>query len=86
VDTCFNYCSDKGFFSTDEKKWITKIHKLKEAYPDQVTITQEPNTNDGCLVCSLPASWFKIKPPVVMNLSEEERLARAERLHKNLNK
>lgn len=85
MDTCFNYCDQsKAFFSTDEKKWITKIYKLKETYPDQVIITQKPEDNDGCLVCSIPTGWFKLKPPTVMNLSEEERLARAERLRKNL--
>ena len=49
MDTCYNCCEPgKGWFSTDERKWITKIRKLKEAYPDEVEIIKEPNTNDGC--------------------------------------
>jgi len=83
MDTCFNCCEPgKGWFSTDERKWITRIRKLKEAHPDEVIIHNKPETNDGCLVCTFPSDWLKITPPKKMNLTEEQRLQRAAALAK----
>ena len=80
-ETCFNYCDkQQAFFSSDEEKWIRQIHKLKEAYPDQVTILAEPETNDGCIYCKLPASTLKIKFPKAY--SEEQRKKMAANLAK----
>jgi hypothetical protein len=81
METCFEYCeSGKGWFSSDEKKWIKKIHELKEQYPDLVEIRNEPETNNGCICCTLPAEWMKIRPPRKLNMTEEERAAIGERL------
>lgn len=83
MDTCYNCCEPgKGWFSTDERKWITRIRKLKMLYPELVTIKNEPETNDGCLVCTLPSEWLKLSPPKKMNLTDEQRAARAEALAK----
>lgn len=82
METCFNYCEPhNGFFSSDERKWITKIHKLKEKHPDKIKIIAEPETNDGCIYCKLPPEWFKlIPPPKGRVLTEEEKQAGRERL------
>ena len=75
-ETCFNYCDQKqAFFSSDEAKWIRQIHKLKEAYPDQVTILAEPETNDGCIYCKLPVSTLKIKFPRAYSEEQREMMA-----------
>lgn len=72
METVFNYVDkDKGFFSSDERKWVTKIHKLHEKYPDEVLILAEPEDNGGCIYCQLPSSWLNIRPKRV--LSEEEK-------------
>jgi hypothetical protein len=64
METCFNYTEkNRGFFSSDERRWITKIHKLKEQYPERVRIIREPEDNDGCIYCELPTEWLKIRPP-----------------------
>lgn len=79
METCFNYCDkNMAFFSSDEGKWIRKIRKLKKQYPDKITILAEPETNDGCIYCKLPASALKIQLP--RTLTEEEKLEIADRL------
>ena len=81
METCFNYCDkDHGFFSSDEQKWINKIRKLKEQYPEEIRIIAEPETNDGCIYCELPTSWLKIQPKRKIELTEEEKDALRERL------
>lgn len=82
METCFNYCDpNTAFFSSDERKWINKIRKLKEQHPDDIVILAEPETNDGCIYCKLPTSWLKIAPKREgRQLSEEERQIAAERL------
>jgi len=87
LETCFNYCYERykndnvGWFSSDEQKWINRIRKLQEQYPDQVIIKAEPETNDGCIYCKLPQDWLKIIPPRKCNLTEEQRKAISERLN-----
>lgn len=72
METCFNYTDPQtAFFSSDERKWINKIHRIALERPDEVRIIREPETNDGCIYVSLPASWLKIAPKRI--LSEEER-------------
>lgn len=73
METCFNYCEPKtAFFSSDERKWITHIRKLAKKNPE-VMIIKQPEENDGCIYCKLPAEWLKVSPPRKLNLSEEQR-------------
>ena len=66
METCFNYCNSKAaFFSSDERKWINKIHRLAEQRPQDVVIIREPDDNDGCIYAQVPSSWLKINPPRV---------------------
>lgn len=79
METCFNYCDRaRGFFSSDERKWINKIHTLKEKYPDKIRIIAEPENNDGCIYVELPTDWLKIQPKRVY--TEEQRMQMTERL------
>jgi len=74
VETCFNYCNrDHGYFSSDERKFINKVRRLKEQYPEQVRIIAEPEDNDGCIYCELPVEWFSVRVPRKMNLTDEQR-------------
>lgn len=80
METCFNYCSkEHGYFSSDERKFINKVRRLKEKYPDQVRILAEPEDNDGCIYCELPVEWFSVRPPVKRDLSDEQKAEIAER-------
>ena len=86
TETCVTYCDKSpAFFSSDEKKWINKIRKLKEQFPDQVTIDREPETNDGCICAKFPASWIKVMPKKKRELTEDQREEMRERLFNNIN-
>ena len=79
METCFNYVDkDTAFFSSDERRWINKIHKLKKLRPQEVEILAEPENNDGCIYCKLPVRYFKLQPR--REYTEEERAAMSERL------
>lgn len=86
METCFNYCYPRGdndnigWFSSDEPRWINRIYKLKEQYPDQVIIKAEPENNDGCIYCKLPQNWLRIQPPAKREYTDEERRAIGEML------
>ena len=82
METCFNYCSrEAGFFSSDERAWINKIHKLKEKYPDLVTILAEPENNDGCIYVKMPVKFLRIQGPANRaELTDEEKAEIRERL------
>lgn len=83
IETCFNYCDpDKGFFSSDERKWITRIRKLKEQYPDDIKVIAEPETNDGCIYVKLPPTWLKVIPPKKRDLTEDQKNELRERMKK----
>ena len=36
--------------------------------------------DDGSIVARIPHSWFKITPPRKINISEEEKIKRSERM------
>ena len=81
METCFNYTDrDRAYFSSDERKWITRIRKLKEQRPDQVRIIREPEENDGCIYCELPVEWLKVSPKREVIITEEKREKLAERM------
>jgi len=81
METSFDYTEkDRGWFSSDEKKWINKIRKLKEQYPDKVNIIKQPEENDGCIYCTLPPEWFRVQPPKKMNFTDEQKKQMCERL------
>lgn len=81
METCFNYCDlAAGFFSSDERKWINKVRKLKEEHPNEVEIIKQPEDNDGCIYAKLPTAWFKLRPPVKRDFTEEQLQEMRERM------
>lgn len=86
METSCTYTGSVMFVSTDERKMITRLMKLKEAHPDAVEILALPPNNDGCLYCKVPASWLRIAPPKKRDLSDEERAELAERFRANMSK
>lgn len=85
METQAGYLTDDHvlWFSSDERKWITRILKLAEERPQEVTIKKRPEENDGCIYVTLPASWLRIGPPVKLELTDEQRQARAENARRN---
>jgi len=62
-----------------QRKWINKVKKYAEDYPDDVVI--EAENDDGSIFAKIPVSWFKMSPPKKgREFTEEEKAAAAERL------
>lgn len=79
IETCFNYCArEAGYFSSNEQHWITKILKLKEQYPDLVTILKMPEDNDGTIYAKMPVTFLKLRGPA--KISDAVKQANMEKL------
>ena len=63
--------------STDERKYINKILKYKENYPDDVVIVYQ--NKDGSITANLPQKWFKFPSPP-KSMSEENKQKVAQRM------
>ena len=61
-------------------RYISKIKKLAEKYPDEVQIVHE---NKGAIVAHIPVSYVKINRPPKREYSEEEKSAIRERLFRS---
>lgn len=59
-------------------KYISKIQKYAESFPDEVEIVAQ--NKDGSIVAHIPVKWIKISPP--RQISEEQKEAARERLSK----
>ena len=79
-ETTTDHCMGEEFFLiyTSEPKYVGKLRKLIEEHPDQVTKT----VDDGyTLAAKIPSAWFRFpKPKSRRNMTEEQRLAAANRL------
>lgn len=81
METCINYCNDKkAFVSSDERRWINRVRKLNEEYPEEVRIIRQPEQNDGCIYATVPIKWVRINPPKKMHLTDEQRVQLRERI------
>ena len=66
-----------GTMYSAQRKWINKIRKYAEQYPDEVQII---HTNpDGSIVAHALEGYFKFSRPRQVNFTEEQRLAAVER-------
>ena len=80
METCCEYTDKTLFVSSDHQKWINRIRKLSEQYPDDVTIKNRPEDNDGCICATMPSEWLRISPPRKVEMTEEQRQAASERM------
>jgi hypothetical protein len=67
---------DSATISTFRQKDKNKLLKLKEKYPDQVTLKDE--TTLGNITGSFPKSWVRISAP--QKISEERKQNARERM------
>lgn len=74
------------YVSSSETAMINRLRQIAEEHPDEVKILAKPEDNYGCIYLRMPFSYLKINPPRQLNLSEEDRLARAERIREWQNK
>lgn len=84
IETSIEYITiDKhATFCSGERKWVNKINKLHEQYPDEVQIIQSPESNGGIILAHIPKSWLKVSPPKKVNMTEERKQQLSERLKK----
>lgn len=77
IETAINYTDDKpvAFFSSNERKWITKILRYRDQHPDEVRVRYMPENNGGYILADVPKSWLKVSPPRKYDLSDEQREA-----------
>ena len=85
-ETYIGYCvgDNKCSIFSSEKKWVNKVLKLKEKYPNDITI--EFLNADGSVLAYAPIKWMKFSPP--RKMSEEQKKAAGERMrnmHQNRN-
>lgn len=83
-ETTTNYIVGEQTFTfySSESKWVNKIKKYAEQYPDEVKIIRLHRDDDGAwsVIAELPKKWFNIKPPIKRNLTDEQKEALALRL------
>lgn len=73
-ETCITYIKgdDHVGVYTSVRKFINKLRKLQQEYPDQVRITHE--NPDGSLCVDLLYNWMPFpKPPTKRNYAEEQK-------------
>lgn len=66
-----------------DPKYIRKVKKLAEKYPDKVKI--KAINEDGSIFAHIPKSALKLSI-ITRNLTDEQRQAMGERLRSSLNK
>ena len=72
--------ADRATATFTQGRYITKIKKLAEKYPDECEVVAE--NKDGSIVAHFPVKWIKINRAQV-ELTDEQREERAERARKN---
>lgn len=68
------YADDKRATGTfTQGRYVSKIKKLAEKYPDECQIVAE--NSDFSIVAHFPTKWVKISPPKQISDETKERLA-----------
>lgn len=84
IETTINYCDpDWAFVSSDERRWHNAITKLAKDNPNECIIIKTPEENDGVIYAKFPPKWVRIRPPKQLNLTDEEKQNRAQKLRES---
>lgn len=77
-ETAVNFIEGDDYITyfTSQRKYINKLLKQAEKYPDSVKITVK--NEDGSIVAHLPLKWFKAPTPP-KQVSESQKMAAFER-------
>ena len=73
---CFYKGSKVAVVDFSVKRYINKIRKYAEQYPDECQIVAE--NSDGTITARIPVDWVKVSPK--RRMSEENILAARERM------
>lgn len=66
-------------FTFTARKYINRIKKYKESHPDDVDFVEN---SDGSICGHVPLKWLKISPPRKVELTDEQKAERSERMRK----
>lgn len=84
IETAYEYITsdNHAVISSNEKRIINHILKLKKERPDDVVIDFLPEDNNGVIVAKVPRSWIKkpSPPPKKREYTDEELKVLAERM------
>ena len=69
----------KVTFTFTARKYINRIKKYKESHPDDVDFVEN---SDGSICGHAPLKWLKISPPRKVELTDEQKAERSERMRK----
>lgn len=69
----------KVTFTFTARKYINRIKKYKESHLDDVDFVEN---SDGSICGHVPLKWLKISPPRKVELTDEQKAERSERMRK----
>lgn len=66
-----------------QPRYINRIKELAEKHPEECEIVAlTKSTGEGEIICAhVPTTWIRITPPVVRELTEEQKAELTRRLH-----
>lgn len=81
-ETIYEHADGNDTFTvTAAERWsVGMIRRLAEKHPGEVVITAE--NDDGSVVAHVPAAWMRIVPKRTVELTDEQRQERAERMRR----
>ena len=54
-----------------ERKYCNELKRLKEKYPDDITLVEY---EDGGIIAHVPSNWFRmVKPPAKREMTDEQK-------------
>lgn len=80
IETAINWTDETAHMSSNDRKVIKRMLQLYETHPDEIRILQSPEVNGGYLLADIPARCVKLAFPRKRTLTDNQRIACAERL------
>ena len=67
-------------------RYISRVKKLAEQHPDKCEIVSISKiAGEGTVICAhIPTAWVRIAPPVVMDLTQDQKEERRKRFQENV--
>ncbi len=79
-ETAINWTDDVAYVSSNDPKMARHICRLAEGHMDEISINRYPESNGGYILASIPARCVKLAFPRKRTLTDNQRIACAERL------
>lgn len=84
TENCIEFLKDQKHATVtfSQGRYITRIKKLAEKYPEECKIVATNKiTGEGEVICAhVPTAWIRVQPPAVGKLTEEQKVELKKRL------